>query len=93
MIEARSLAARLRGLGGLPPLAPDEALEIRTSSVHTFTMGFRLDLIWLARDGRRVLRVDRGVVPGRVRVCLRAGSVIETNAGRADAFSTALGRD
>jgi uncharacterized membrane protein (UPF0127 family) len=91
LIEARSLTARLRGLGGLESLASDQALEIRTSSVHTFTMRFGLDLIWLGKDGQ-VLRVDRDVPRWRVRMCMGARSVIEMVAGRADAFVEAISR-
>ncbi len=65
------------------------ALHIpRCRSVHTFGMRFALDLIWLDRGGRPV-RVDRDVAPRRLRTCLAARSVIETNAGEADAFLAA----
>jgi len=65
------------------------ALHIpRCRSVHTFGMLFALDLIWLDRGGRPV-RVDRDVAPRRLRTCLAARSVIETNAGEADAFLAA----
>ncbi len=89
LVQAATLRSRQRGLGGLDALAPEQALELPVSSVHTFTMRFGLDLIWLDRD-RRVLRVDRNVPRWRVRVCWRAHSVIETAAGRADAFADAL---
>ncbi len=89
LIEATSLSSRLRGLGGLDALAPQLGLQIRTASVHTFTMRFAIDLIWLARDGS-VLSVDAGVGRRRVRVCWGARWVIETTAGQADAFLAAL---
>jgi hypothetical protein len=89
LIEARTHRARRRGLARLDSLAPDHALHIPgTPSVHTFGMRFDLDLIWLGRDGA-VVRVDRAVPRGRTRWCLRARSVIETVAGRADAFLAA----
>jgi uncharacterized membrane protein (UPF0127 family) len=91
LVEATTRRSRRRGLGGLTSLPPDQALEIPTSSVHTFTMGFSLDLIWRAKDGR-VLRVDRDVPRWRMRTCLRARSVIETAAGQADAFCAGLDR-
>jgi uncharacterized membrane protein (UPF0127 family) len=56
--------------------------------VHTFTMRFPLDLVWLGRDGR-VVRVDRDVPPRRLKACLRARAVVETPAGAADRFLTA----
>ncbi len=92
MIEATSLVSRLRGLGGLDALAPGLALEIRAASVHTFTMRFALDLIWLGRDAS-VMSVDADVGRGRIRVCRGARWVIETAAGQADAFVAALARE
>ena len=62
------------------------ALHIpKCRSVHTFTMRFPLDLIWLDREGR-VVRVDENVPPRRVRTCVRARSVVETDAGAARSF-------
>jgi uncharacterized membrane protein (UPF0127 family) len=68
--------ARLRGLALLrgPPAEP--LLIPRCRSVHTFGMRFALDLVWLD-DQARVLRVDRGVGPGRVRSCRAAAAVLE----------------
>jgi uncharacterized membrane protein (UPF0127 family) len=83
--EARGRAARRRGLGGLDALPDDRALRLRCRAVHTFTMRFALDLIWLDRAGR-VVRVDRHVLPRRHRGCVRARAVIETRAGCADRF-------
>jgi uncharacterized membrane protein (UPF0127 family) len=83
--DARGFTARRRGLGGLDALPAECALHLRTRAVHTFTMRFPLDLIWLGRDGE-VVRVDRDVAPRRHRACARARAVIETNAGCADRF-------
>lgn len=91
LAEAATRAARLHGLGGLDALPPEHALHLpRCRSVHTVTMRFAIDLVWLDRDGR-VLRVDRAVPPRRLKACLRARSVLESAAGRADAFVAALG--
>jgi uncharacterized membrane protein (UPF0127 family) len=89
LVEAKTHRSRRRGLGGLAALPPDQGLEIPTSSVHTFTMAFALDLIWRDNAGR-VLRVDANVGRWRMRTCLRARSVIETAAGQAEAFLAAL---
>ena len=89
--EAHRRRDRLAGLAGLDAIGPDEALHLpRCRSVHTFGMRFALDLVWLGGDGT-VVRVDRAVAPRRLRTCLRAGSVVETAAGRADAFAAAIG--
>ncbi len=90
VVEAKSHRARRRGLARLDSLPADHALRIpRCPAVHTFGMRFALDLIWLDKHGR-VVRVDRNVPPRRMRMCLRARSVIETLAGGADAFSPAV---
>jgi uncharacterized membrane protein (UPF0127 family) len=76
-VVATTLRWRLIGLAwSRRPRAP--ALHIpRCRSVHTFGMRFALDLVWLDADGR-VVRVDRGVPPWRVRRCRAArGGVIE----------------
>jgi hypothetical protein len=74
--RAATRRARLRGLlGHRSP--PPFALRLEPCrSVHTFGMRFALDLHWLDGDGA-VLRVDRGVRPGRVRTCRRARAVVE----------------
>ena len=90
LIEADNRHSRNLGLMKLDALDRDDGLHIpMCPAVHTFGMRFALDLIWLGRGGR-VVRVDRDVAPGRMRACVRARSVIETNAGRADAFLAGL---
>jgi uncharacterized protein len=84
--EAHTRAARLKGLAKLDAMPPTMALHIpKCWSVHTFTMRFPLDLVWLAKDGS-VVRIDENVPPRRVRTCVRARSVVECNAGTARAF-------
>jgi uncharacterized membrane protein (UPF0127 family) len=74
---ARDPLARLLGLAWLRTLPPATGLLLpRTRSVHTFGMRFALDLVWLDREGR-VVRVDRGVGPWRVRGCGGARAVVE----------------
>lgn len=70
-------ATGLRRLIGLAFAPPRGALWIpRCRSVHTFGMRYALDLFWLDGEGR-VVRVDRGVPPRRLRRCRAARSVIE----------------
>ena len=89
VFEARRRSERLAGLAGLDAIGEGEALLLpRCRSVHTFGMRFALDLVWLGPRGE-VVRVDRDVAPRRMRTCLRARSVVETAAGRADAFLAA----
>ena len=90
LLVARSFRERRRGLAKMTPLPEGYGLRIlKCNSIHTFGMRFGLDLVWLARDGR-VLRVDRGVAPRRMKLCVRARSVVETAAGEGDAFATVL---
>jgi uncharacterized protein len=89
LARAKRFGERARGLARMDGMPPDYALHIpRCRSVHTFTMRFPLDLIWLGKDGG-VVRVDRDVPPNRMKRCLRARSVVEANAGSADAFLAA----
>src|SRR3712207_386256 len=86
---AESRKARMNGLARMDHMAPEYALHIpKCRSVHTFSMRFPLDLIWLGKDGEPV-RIDRDVPPRRMKYCLRARSVVECNAGQADAFVAA----
>jgi uncharacterized membrane protein (UPF0127 family) len=89
--QARSPGARRRGLARRDALPAHAGLHLpRCRSVHTIGMRFPLDLVWLDRRGVAV-RVDRDVGPGRLRTCWRARSVVELNAGQADAFLASLG--
>jgi uncharacterized membrane protein (UPF0127 family) len=87
--EANTRAARMKGLAKLDEMPAATALHIpRCRSVHTFTMRFPLDLIWLDRDGH-VVRIDPQVPPRRMKSCLRARSVVEARGGTADTFLAA----
>jgi uncharacterized membrane protein (UPF0127 family) len=72
--------ARLRGLLGHRAPPPFALRLDRCRCVHTFGMRFALDLHWLDAGGA-VLRVDRGVPPGRLRACRRARAVVEVPVG------------
>ena len=90
LAEARTRPARMKGLARLDAMPEHLALHLpRCRSVHTFTMRFPLDLIWLSGDGEPV-RVDRAVAPRRLKFCFRARSVVEANAGAGDAFAAGL---
>jgi uncharacterized membrane protein (UPF0127 family) len=87
---AKRFSERARGLARLDGMPRAYALHIpRCRQVHTFTMRFPLDLIWLGKDGE-VVRVDRDVPRNRLKTCLAARSVIEANAGEADGFVAGL---
>ena len=87
--EARARAARMKGLARLDSLPRSAGLHIPgCPAIHTFTMRFPLDLIWLDKKGE-VVRIDPSVPPRRLKSCLRARSVIEANGGTADRFVAA----
>ena len=75
--------SRLRGLLGRRPLAGDaaEALWLSPcSSVHTFWMGYPLDLLFLGRQGE-VLGWREGVKPWRASGQRGAHATVEFRAG------------
>jgi uncharacterized protein len=90
IVVAESRWARLRGLA-LQRRLPDAAglLIPRCRSVHTFGMRFALDLVWLDERGR-VLALDAGVPPWRVRCRRDAAAVLEAPAGQGQRAAAAL---
>jgi uncharacterized membrane protein (UPF0127 family) len=87
--EATTRKVRRKGLAALDALPRDLALYFpRCRQIHTVTMRFNLDLIWLDKRGN-VVRVDRDVPAWRLKTCLRAKHVVEAGAGTADAFIAA----
>ena len=88
--DASTFVTRLRGLHGMLPLGPTDALIIRPcGAVQTWRMPCAIDVAFLDRHGK-VLRVDT-VPPGRVRICLGARVVIEMASGTAARLSLAPG--
>jgi uncharacterized membrane protein (UPF0127 family) len=74
---AATRRSRLLGLALLTRERAGEGLLIpRCSGVHTIGMRFRLDLIFLAVDGK-VLALRRAVPPGRIIRCRGAVAVLE----------------
>ncbi len=89
VVTADSRPARRDGLAGLRTLDDDTALWIAPCrSIHTLGMRFAIDLVWL--DGEdQVLCVDPAVPRRSQRTRPAARSVLETAAGRGDAFARA----
>ena len=83
---------RLRGLLGGTALPPGQGLCIpRCSAVHTFGMGFDLDLLFLDRHDR-ILRFERRVRPWRVAWGgFQARGVVELASGWLDPAFVPLG--
>jgi uncharacterized protein len=90
IIVARTPVQRLRGLAlrRFPP--PQTALLFpRCRSIHTFGMRFPIDVVFLDAYGQ-VVRVDRRLLPHRVRSCAEAKAVLEGPAGTADEMIAAM---
>ena len=81
VLVASTFRSRLLGLALLDrSRAPAGVLLPRCRSVHTFGMRFRIDLLFLDREGA-VIAVERGVAPGRVVRCHGATAVLELSGG------------
>ncbi|GAC1340231.1 MAG: DUF192 domain-containing protein [Myxococcales bacterium] len=96
--EARTVLARLRGLLGRRALAEGEALLLAPcSSVHTFFMGFPIDVLFLDREGRAVgaigslkpWRATRIYGAAACAVELPAGALARSRTREGDAFELA----
>jgi uncharacterized membrane protein (UPF0127 family) len=73
--------SRLRGLLGRKRLEPSEGLLLtRCASVHTFGMGYPLDLVFLDRSCR-VIKCCEGVKPCRTASARAAYYTLELSAG------------
>jgi len=72
---------RRKGLLGRTSFSPGEGLWIvPCESVHTFFMGFAIDLVYLDRE-KRIRKLRGNVVPWRLSACVSAHSVLELPAG------------
>jgi hypothetical protein len=72
---------RRKGLLGRLSFSPGEGLWIiPCESVHTFFMGFAIDLVYLDRQ-KRIKRLRTEVRPWRLSACLSAHSVLELPSG------------
>jgi uncharacterized protein len=82
---------RRRGLLDHDHLPSGEALLLeRCGSVHTFGMGFAIDVVLLDRH-RRVIAIHREVPRRRIVLSLRAVHTLEMSAGTADELGLSVG--
>ncbi|MGH2698286.1 MAG: DUF192 domain-containing protein [Actinomycetota bacterium] len=79
---ARTFAERSKGLIGAPPLAVGQALVIEPASqVHTFRMGYPIDVVFVGRDWK-VRHVARSMKRRRLsKFVLGSRYVIELSSG------------
>src|SRR5918993_1670528 len=82
---------RKKGLLGRDGLAPGQALIIApTNLVHTFTMRFPIDILFVSRDGR-VIKVREAVPPRRIAGAWGGFAVVECAAGHTQQSGTRVG--
>jgi uncharacterized membrane protein (UPF0127 family) len=83
--------SRRRGLLGRDGMPEGSALIIAPcQAIHTFRMRFAIDIVFVNRHGL-ILKVRRGVKPGRLTGSLAAFAVIELPAGAIDRSETRVG--
>jgi len=89
---ADSVWSRLRGLIGHRPLEAGQGLMIRPcNSVHTFFMGFPIDVLFVSEEGA-VVGLAKKVAPYRIGPVVRqAKFVLELPAGMIEKTATQPG--
>lgn len=84
--------ARARGLLGRT-LAERQGLLISPcSSIHTFGMGYSLDVVFLDAS-KRIKKICRNISPWRIAWCMRAKYVLEFNAGFVKQLGLSCGQE
>lgn len=82
---------RRRGLLGEQTLGEGAGLWINPcEAIHTIGMRMPIDSIFIDKE-RRVLKLIANLRPGRIRICLRAQSVLELPPGTIARTGTAVG--
>ncbi len=89
--DACTFLRRLRGLHGVPPLGPTDALIIRPcKAIHTFGLDKPIDVIFMDRNGM-ILKLST-INPKRTMLCLKGTVAVEMAAGTADRINLAVGQ-
>ncbi|MHB1415643.1 MAG: DUF192 domain-containing protein [Chloroflexota bacterium] len=91
-VEAKGFWQRGRGLLFRPPLKPGEGLLLTPcQSVHTFLMGFAIDVVFLDARGK-VVHLIEAMVPQRISpIVWRARSTLELPPGTIGNTKTKVG--
>lgn len=91
--RAYSFYSRLRGLLFTKPLPPERGLHIKPCrSVHTFMMGYAIDVLYLDAQSR-VVGIEEELRPGRIGAVIKnTASVVELPAGCIRKTRTAVGQ-
>lgn len=82
---------RMRGLLGRDHMPPDQALLLkRCRSIHTFGMGFAIDVLFLDRHAR-IAAIHHDVPKRRMLLNLRAIQTLEMSSGAARLHGLSVG--
>ncbi len=86
-----SFIERNRGLLALPPLSEGEGLLINPcSSIHTFSMKYPLDLVYLDK-ALKIVKIVENIAANRVSLCWRAKSTLELKSGEVERLKLSVG--
>ena len=89
--DACTFFRRLRGLHGVPPLGPTDALIIRPcKAIHTFGLRKPIDVIFMDSNG--IILMLSTVKPRRAMVCLNGDVAVEMAAGTAKRINLGVGQ-
>lgn len=89
--DANTFRRRLRGLHGVPPLGPTDALIIRPcKAIHTFGIVRPIDVIFMNSSGTIIKLAT--VLPRSCFLCLRGVVAVEMAAGTAVRLGLKVGQ-
>lgn len=89
--DASHFSQRLRGLHGVPPLGPTDALIIRPcKAIHTYGLKKPIDVIFMNRKGI-ILKLET-VNPRSMLFCIQARVVVEMAHGTANRLGLKVGQ-
>ncbi len=88
---ADTFFTRLKGLLGTPPLSAGEGLLlVNEKSIHTFFMGFPIDVLYINAE-KTVIKIEPNVVPNRIgRFVSQSAYILELPVGTIDASHTTV---
>ena len=90
--DASSFYHRLRGIHGVPPLGPTDAIMLRPcNAIHTVGCKEKLDVVFLDGSGT-ILKIST-VSPNRFSFAHRAVAVVEMASGTAARISLGVGQE
>jgi uncharacterized membrane protein (UPF0127 family) len=89
---ADNFFSRLKWLLGSPPLQPGQGLLLKNEKIiHTFFMGFSIDVIYLDKK-LSVIKIDEAMVPNRVGQFVgQSAYILEVPVGTITATRTQVG--